>query len=177
MGVGKRVELSKQPEHANLNTERLRSSEEPRRVYRVPTSQLQVKDMGTRDKRVVSYVPENTEINSSARSSKNDMLERLVSAARGYCLKLDKSLYGLKQAPRNWNKNIVEYIKSIGFKQCILDNCLFVKKVGDETYLISLYVDDILIAGSDVSKIEGIKQEFMMRYEMKELGEVNHYLV
>ena len=32
----------------------------------------------------------------------------------GYCLKLDKSLYGLKQAPRNWNKNIVEYIKSIG---------------------------------------------------------------
>ena len=57
MGVGRRVELSKQPEHANLNTERLRSSGEPqltaRRVYRVPTSQLQVEDMGTRDKRVV----------------------------------------------------------------------------------------------------------------------------
>jgi hypothetical protein len=94
----------------------------------------------------------------------------------GYCLKLDKSLYGLKQAPRNWNKNIVEYIKSIGFKQCILDNCLFVKKVGKETYLISLYVDDILIAGSKVSVIEDIKQEFMMRYEMKDLGELNHYL-
>ena len=94
----------------------------------------------------------------------------------GYCLKLDKSLYGLKQAPRNWNKNIVEYIKSIGFKQCILDNCLFVKKVGEETYLISLYVDDILIAGSNVSVIEDIKQEFMMRYEMKDLGELNHYL-
>ena len=81
----------------------------------------------------------------------------------GYCLKLDKSLYGLKQAPPNWNKNIVEYIKSIGFKQCILDNCLFVKKVGEEIYLISLYVDDILIAGSNVSVIEDIKQEFMMK--------------
>ena len=33
-------------------------------------------------------------------------------------------MYGLKQAPRNWNKNVVDYIKSIGFKQCILDNCL-----------------------------------------------------
>jgi len=58
----------------------------------------------------------------------------------GYCLKLLKSLYGLKQAPRNWNKNIVEHIKSMGFKQCVLDNCLFVKTDGDETYLIPLYV-------------------------------------
>ena len=94
----------------------------------------------------------------------------------GFCLKLNKSLYGLKQVPRNWNKNIVEYIKSIGFKQSILDNCLFVKKVGDETYLISLYVDDILVAGSDVNEINKIKQEFMNRYEMKDLGELNHYL-
>ena len=46
----------------------------------------------------------------------------------GFCLKLLKSLYGLKQAPRNWNKNIVEHIKSLGFKQCVADNCLFVKR-------------------------------------------------
>ncbi len=53
-----------------------------------------------------------------------------------YCLKLDKSLYGLKQAPRNWNKNIVDQITSMGFKSCVLDNCLFVKEEGDETYHI-----------------------------------------
>jgi hypothetical protein len=90
----------------------------------------------------------------------------------GYCLKLLKSLYGLKQAPRNWNKNIVDHIKSIGLAQSVLDNCLFVKTVGEETYLISLYVDDILIAGSDPSKIADIKSEFTSRYEMKDLGEV-----
>ena len=39
-----------------------------------------------------------------------------------FFLKLLKSLYGLKQAPRNWNKNIVEHIKSLGFQQCIADN-------------------------------------------------------
>ena len=82
----------------------------------------------------------------------------------------------MKQAPRNWNKNIVEYITSIGFKQCILDNCLFVKQVGDETYLISLYVDDILVAGSNEDEIDKIKKEFTERYEMKDLGELNHYL-
>ena len=99
-----------------------------------------------------------------------------MSVRAGYCLKLLKSLYRLKQAPRNWNKNIVDHIKSIGFTQSVLDNCLFVKTVGDETYLISLYVDDILIAGSDPSKIEEIKAEFTARYEMKDLGELNHYL-
>ncbi len=35
----------------------------------------------------------------------------------GYCLKLDKSLYGLKQAPRNGNKNFVDQITAMGFKQ------------------------------------------------------------
>ena len=99
-----------------------------------------------------------------------------MSIKAGYCLKLLKSLYGLKQAPRNWNKQIVEHIKSMGFKQCVLDNCLFVKTDGDETYLISLYVDDILIAGSDPSKIELIKAEFTSCYEMKDLGELNYYL-
>ena len=84
----------------------------------------------------------------------------------GYCLKLLKSLYGLKQAPRNWNKNIVDHIKSMGFKQCVLDNCLFVKTEGQETYLISLYVDDILIAGSDLAEIERIKKEFTGRTEL-----------
>ena len=94
----------------------------------------------------------------------------------GYCLRLLKSLYGLKQAPRNWNKNIVTYIKSLGFKQCVLDNCLFVKHVNNEIYLISLYVDDILVAGSNLKEVERIKRQFTVRYEMKDLGELNFYL-
>ena len=85
-------------------------------------------------------------------------------------------LYGLKQAPRNWNKNIVNHIKSLGFKQCVADNCLFVKRVGGKMYLISLYVDDILVAGSDLDEVERIKRQFTEHYEMKDLGELNYYL-
>ena len=80
-----------------------------------------------------------------------------MDIGEGYCLKLLKNLYGLKQAPRNWNKNIVDYIKSIGFKQSILDNCLFIKNVGEDLHLILLYLDDILIAGSDLKEILKIK--------------------
>ena len=37
-------------------------------------------------------------------------------------------------------------------------------------------MDDILIAGSDPSKIAQIKSEFTQRYEMKDLDELNYYL-
>ena len=77
---------------------------------------------------------------------------------------------------RNWNKNIVNHIKSLGFKQCVADKCLFVKRVGGKMYLISLYVDDILVAGSDLDEVERIKRQFTEHNEMKDLGELNYYL-
>ena len=43
-------------------------------------------------------------------------------------------------------------------------------------YLISLYVDDILVAGSDLDEVERIKRQFNEHYEMKDLGELNYYL-
>ena len=43
-------------------------------------------------------------------------------------------------------------------------------------YLISLYVDDILVAGSNLEEVNRIKQQFTKRYEMKDLGELNYYL-
>ena len=82
-----------------------------------------------------------------------------MDISEGYCLKLLKSLYGLKQAPRNWNKNIVEQIKSLGFKKGVLDSCLFVKYINQEIYLISLYVDDIFVAGSNLKEFERIKRQ------------------
>ena len=99
-----------------------------------------------------------------------------MNVDEGYCLKLLKSLYGLKQAPRNWHKLVVDHIKSMGFKQCVLDNCLFVKHIGSEMYLISLYVDDILIAGTDLQEVKRIKQQFTEHFEMKDMGELNYYL-
>ena len=57
-----------------------------------------------------------------------------------------------------------------------IGNCLFVKHIGAEIYLISLYVDDILVAGSNLTEVERIKKQFTERYEMKDLGELNYYL-
>ena len=48
--------------------------------------------------------------------------------------------------------------------------------MGDDIYLISLYVEDILISGSNLVEIAKIKKEFTTRYEMKDLGDLKFYL-
>ncbi len=83
----------------------------------------------------------------------------------GYCLKLFKSLYELKQAPRDWNKNIVDHIKSIGFAQSVLDNCLFVKTVGEKPILF-LYMSTIfLLLGRTRAKLQ--RSNLSSRRDMK----------
>jgi hypothetical protein len=99
-----------------------------------------------------------------------------MSLPKKKCLKLLKNLYGLKQAPRNWYKNIVKFITELGFRQTVSDNCLFVRKTDSEITLLSLYVDDILIASNKSDVINELKLSFTSRYDMKDLGEVNHYL-
>jgi hypothetical protein len=64
---------------------------------------------------------------------------------------LKKSIYGLKQASRQWYLKFNETIKRFGFKENLEDNCVYTKfKSGKYIFLI-LYVDDILLASTDVS--------------------------
>lgn len=72
--------------------------------------------------------------------------------------KLKRSLYGLKQAPRCWNSCIVEFLKSIGFKQSEADPCLFTRTRGQSKVIIGLYVDDGLVA----SNTSAAGNEFIM---------------
>ena len=44
-----------------------------------------------------------------------------------YFLQLLRNLYGQKQAGRVWNKHLVDKLKSIGFKQSVIDECVFFK--------------------------------------------------
>ena len=54
---------------------------------------------------------------------------------------------------------------------------IFSKRSSDNTIcIISLYVDDLLIAGSKIEIINKVKKEMNERYEMKDLGRVHHIL-
>jgi len=66
--------------------------------------------------------------------------------SKDYVLKLLKNLYGQKQAGRVWNEHLVEKLRSIGFSQSFVDECVFYR----EDVIFIVYVDDgIFIGKSD----------------------------
>ena len=91
--------------------------------------------------------------------------------------RLKKSLYGLKQAPRMWYQKFDSYIRQLGYNRSDSDPCMYVRQLADESriYLI-LYVDDMLIAGSNQAEIGKLKRSLHAKFAMKELGQARHIL-
>ena len=73
--------------------------------------------------------------------------------------KLKKSLYGLKQAPRQWYKKFDSFMSSHQFIRCDFDHCVYFKALSDGSFIyLLLYVDDMLIAASDIAEIDRLKE-------------------
>ena len=86
--------------------------------------------------------------------------------------KLKRSLYGLKQAPRAWNKALVNFLSEFGLKQLKSDVCLFV----NESIIIAIYVDDIIITSKHLDQIVEFKNKILNKFKAKDLGEVKFVL-
>lgn len=101
--------------------------------------------------------------------------QRGTSGEKLVC-KLHKSLYGLKQAPRNWNKTIDEWLREYGLEPSHSDACVYVMICEDGTLVVVLYVDDLIIAGSNKQIVDDFKQAIAERFQMKDLGELKWIL-
>ena len=56
----------------------------------------------------------------------------LSSVSEHLVCKLNKSIYGLKQASQQWYLKFHEVISSFGFKENVMDNCLYQKVSGSK---------------------------------------------
>jgi hypothetical protein len=90
--------------------------------------------------------------------------------------RLRKSIYGLKQASRQWNLKFDETITKFRFKPNVEDNCVYAKFKNGKFIFLILYVDDILLASSDVRLLRETKQFLSSRFDMKDLGEASYVL-
>ena len=93
-----------------------------------------------------------------------------------YVCKLKKALYGLKQAPRAWYGKIAEFLVQSGYEVAPADSSLFMKERGGKLAIVLVYVDDLIIAGDDVEEIHQTRGNLSVRFQMKELGELKHFL-
>jgi hypothetical protein len=85
-------------------------------------------------------------------------------------------IYGLKQASRQWYLKFDRTIRNFGFKENIEDNCVYTKFKNGRFIFLILYVDDILLASSDVGLLLEIKKFLSSKFDMKDLGEASFVL-
>lgn len=90
--------------------------------------------------------------------------------------KLQKSIYGLKQSSRQWYLKFDRAIVSNGFTMIEEDHCVYVKQSDKGFLILSLYVDDILIAGSNMEIVVATKEWLSSTFEMKDMGEASYVL-
>ncbi|GAA0185355.1 transmembrane signal receptor [Lithospermum erythrorhizon] len=91
-------------------------------------------------------------------------------------MQLKKSLYGLKQASRQWFAMFHEALLSLGFIQSRNDYSLFLRHSDTCTVLLAVYVDDVIITGSDSAAIKALKSYLHTTFSIKDLGQLNYFL-
>ena len=84
--------------------------------------------------------------------------------------KLLKSLYGLKQAPKQWHEKFDNVMMSHGFNINECDKCVYVKDTKLGYVIVCLYVDDMIIVGSDDKMMASTKNMLNSRFDMKDMG-------
>jgi hypothetical protein len=94
----------------------------------------------------------------------------------GKVCKLQKSIYRLKQASRSWNIHFDEVVKGFGFLQNGDEACVYKKESGSSVTFLILYVDDMLLIGTDIPMLESVKTSLKNSFSMKDLGEAAYIL-
>ena len=70
---------------------------------------------------------------------------------------LKKSLYGIKQAPHAWYAKMDSFLLATGFSRCHSNNNVYTKRVDGHLIILVLYVDDLVLTGSDPKLINHVK--------------------
>ncbi|KAI3474555.1 hypothetical protein Pfo_029476 [Paulownia fortunei] len=92
-------------------------------------------------------------------------------------LKLKKALYGLLQAPRAWYSKVDSDFISQGFRRSCSEPTLYIKcQSTSEILILELYVDDLIVTGSNAASISSFKQDMMSSFQMRDLGLMNYFL-
>ena len=90
--------------------------------------------------------------------------------------RLHKAIYGLKQDPRAWYHGLCTFLLSLGFVTSLAYSSLFVYSHGINVLLYLLvYVDDLIITGSDPSLIDTIIWQLDSTFSTKYLGILSYF--
>eukprot|EP00253_Pinus_taeda_P025381 PITA_25381 len=68
------------------------------------------------------------------------------------------------------------FLLESGFSRCHSDNTVYTTKVGKSLIILVLYVDDLILTGSDPNLINHVKSSLKKKFEMTDLGHLHYFL-
>lgn len=90
--------------------------------------------------------------------------------------RLKKSIYGLRQASRDWYLELTSFLIELGFHKSLADPSMFYyKRDGIISYFL-VYVDDIVLTGSDDAFVQHIISALSKKFFIKDLGMLHHFI-
>jgi len=72
--------------------------------------------------------------------------------------KLHKSIYGLEQSSHAWHAKLSIAFEGLGFTKSTADSFLFIQLGSTHKLVVLIYVDDLIIIGSNDDSITQLKR-------------------
>jgi hypothetical protein len=98
-----------------------------------------------------------------------------VDKKPNHVYKLKKALYGLKQAPREWYERLRDFLLFKGFKMGKVDTTLFTKKIGQDLFVLQIYVNDFIFGSTNQDYCEEFRKMMANEFEMSMIGELSYF--
>jgi hypothetical protein len=87
------------------------------------------------------------------------------------------AFYPLNLPTRQWYLKFDRFMTEQGYSRCHSNHCIYFKKLENGSFIILLlYVDDMLVAGSNMQDINVLKKKLANSFVMKDLGAANKIL-
>jgi hypothetical protein len=100
----------------------------------------------------------------------------IVAGKEHKVLKLKKALYGVHQVLQAWNVKLDDTLLSLGFRRTLSEHAINVWRNGNVQLVVGVYVNNLIITGSDCDNIRSFKEEMAAVFKMCDLGLLHYYL-
>jgi hypothetical protein len=89
---------------------------------------------------------------------------------------LKESLYGLKQAPWAWYVKMDSFLLDTDFFRWHSNPNVYTTKMTNHFNIRVLYVDDLILTGSDPKLLSHVKSNLKKKFEKIDLGHLHYFL-